>query len=302
MNNLPSSPTEVIYPDSDPDAMPEYPPHMMAVVMLLALLRDHFRASPDVYVIGDVFWYYQEGNPQARKAPDVMVIKGVDPRTQRHSFKSWEHNTGPCFILEVLSDATASEDKDEKVRLYERLGVREYFLFDPEGGNQERPLVGYRLIRGKYEELQPGADGTLPSSELALFLRPDGDQVALISMRTRERLPFLPEMRQQMEELSEELQESRRLAEQAQAVVAQERQRAEQERQRAEQEKLAKEQERQRAEQARQAMEEVRQHADQERQRAEEERRRADELAAEVARLRALLSPPSSPGAGGAGN
>ncbi|MCI0457648.1 MAG: Uma2 family endonuclease [Gemmataceae bacterium] len=328
MNGLPSpapSPgptavsTEVVYPDWDPDAMPELPPHLTAMLMLIILLRCHYRDSPDVYITGDVFWYYEEDNPQARKAPDVMVIKGVDPLTQRRSFKSWEHNTFPCFILEVISERTAAEDTVEKVRLYERLGVREYFLFDPEGAYQARPLVGYRLIGGKYEQLQPGAKGQLPSAELGLILYPDGDEVALVSMRTGERVPNPPEMRRQLGEVRDELLETRQRAEEEHQRAEEEHRRAEQERQRAEQaeqraiqaqataeaEKRQREQESQRAEQAEQRAaqaaqlaEQERHQKEQERQRAEQERRRAEELAAEVARLRAQFQPPQPPDEG----
>ena len=37
--------------------------------------------------------------------------------------------------------------------MYARLGVREYFLFDPWGEHHTPRLQGYRLVEGKYEPL-----------------------------------------------------------------------------------------------------------------------------------------------------
>ncbi len=37
----------------------------------------------------------------------------------------------PDFIIEILSPSTAKKDKGEKKRLYERAGVKEYWIVDP---------------------------------------------------------------------------------------------------------------------------------------------------------------------------
>ena len=61
-----------------------------------------------------------------------MVIKGVG-RAQRRSFFSWrEGGAIPCLIVEIASASKWREDLYVKRRVYEQLGVREYFLFDPE--------------------------------------------------------------------------------------------------------------------------------------------------------------------------
>ena len=296
------APGDIIYPDSDPDPMAETPVHFLAIVSLIVMLRDYFRDRPDVYVIGDVFWYYEEGNPRARKAPDLMVVKGVDAKGQRRSYKDWEGGVRPCFIAEVLSEETAEEDTKEKHALYERLGVREYFLFDPEGLALERPLVGYRLINKVYEALSPALDGSIPSSELGLRVRPDGDLLALINSKTGVRLPDPPALARKLLEVRAELADAAREREEAERRAEREKQRAEQEKQRAEQERQQKEEARQRAEQERQRAETQMQQAEQERQRAEQERRekeeaqrRAAELAQEVERLRALLAARPAP-------
>ena len=157
--------TGVYYPESDGKPMAESDLHRDEMVRAIQTLQGAFAGHPDVYVSGNLLLYYEEGNPTARKAPDVMVVKGVDPSPKegRRSFKSWEEKANPCFILELTSEGTAEEDTLHKRQLYERLGVREYFLFDPLNEYLERPLVGYRLIHGRYEPLIPAADGSVPS-------------------------------------------------------------------------------------------------------------------------------------------
>lgn len=302
---LPSAPTPdrgtVVYPDTDPEPMAESPIHFLAVVMMIATLREWFRARTDIYVIGNVFWYYEEGNPLARKAPDLMVIKGVDPRTQRHSYKDWEGGARPCFILEVLSDETFQEDLGLKRELYERLGVREYFLFDPEKLTKGPALVGYRLIGGVYEPLPPAADGSLPSAEMGLRVRPDGERLAFLNPRTLERVPDPPALAERLAEVQRELDEAARERDELERLRERERQEKERERQEKEAAlRLAEEERRQRDEALQLAERAQRERAEVERQRqeaearAEKERQEKEQLLRELERLRAGPTPPAA--------
>ena len=69
------------------------------------VMRRHFRDRADVYVGGDMFVYYEEGNPGAVVAPDVFVVMGAAKRAEdpRQSYKLWEEPKGPDFVLEVVS-------------------------------------------------------------------------------------------------------------------------------------------------------------------------------------------------------
>ena len=120
------------------------------------------------------------------------------------------------MVIELTSNKTQQEDQGPKKELYQRLGVREYFLFDPLGDYLPQPLVGYRLIHqaselagdngngngllSEYEELLPAADGGMLSQELGLRLVPDGLQLALIDFATGKRLPTSQEKQQQFDE------------------------------------------------------------------------------------------------------
>ena len=124
--------------------------------------------------------YYEAGNPGASVAPDVFVVFGAEDR-KRPTYKLWEEPKVPDFVLEVASPNTWKEDEGPKGLLYERLGVREYWQYDPTGENLPSRLKGRRLVEGAYEP-QPvvqSLDGALilHSETLGLELRAKGEEM-----------------------------------------------------------------------------------------------------------------------------
>jgi Uma2 family endonuclease len=67
-----------------------------------------------------------------------------------------------------------------KYQLYERLGVKEYFLFDPLDEYLQPRLQGFTLVQERYQALPLSAEGDLVSRELGLILRPQKDLLRLI--------------------------------------------------------------------------------------------------------------------------
>jgi Uma2 family endonuclease len=53
----------------------------------------------------------------------------------------------PDLIVEVLSPGTAKRDRETKYQLYQRFGVREYWVVDPVGAT----LEVYGLAEGRYQ-------------------------------------------------------------------------------------------------------------------------------------------------------
>jgi Uma2 family endonuclease len=223
----PAAAQEIYYPSSDGKPMAETDVHVRVMGTLIATLQRHYRQRSDVYVSGNIFLYYQEGHLEARRSPDVMVVKGVEPRDRR-SFKTWEERAIPCLIIEVTSAETAAEDQGPKRELYQQLGVREYFLFDPLHEYLERPLLGYRLIGDEYELLQPANDGGVLSAELGMRLVPEEKSLGLFSFRTGERI-FSPTGAYEL------LEEARQKADRAEERTQQLEQQLQQEQQRIDQ-------------------------------------------------------------------
>ena len=72
------APARVDYPSSDGQPMAETDHQRTPLTYAVEALRHHFRDRPDVYVSGNLFIYYEEGNPHAVVAPDVFVVLGAD--------------------------------------------------------------------------------------------------------------------------------------------------------------------------------------------------------------------------------
>lgn len=72
--------------------------------------------------------------------PDVLVVCD-EAKLNRRGVRG-----APDWVVEVLSPATASHDHVQKRRVYERAGVKEYWLVHP----TDRLLTVYRLTGGEY--------------------------------------------------------------------------------------------------------------------------------------------------------
>jgi Uma2 family endonuclease len=73
-----------------------------------------------------------------------MVILGVAPGG-RDNYKTWVEGQVPAVIFEMTSPSTRSQDEVEKKKLYESIGVTEYWQFAPRGEWIAEKLRGYRL-------------------------------------------------------------------------------------------------------------------------------------------------------------
>ena len=165
----------ILYPESDGQPMTESDPTRDYLIYAVEVLRQYFQSRQQVYVSGNLFIYYREGDPKAVVSPDVFVIFGVSKR-QRRSYKTWQEGGKlPSFILEITSRTTRKQDETEKPALYAQLGVQEYFQYDPTGDYLNPQLKGYRLRQGVYEAIAPATPaeqgGAIRSEVLGLDLR-----------------------------------------------------------------------------------------------------------------------------------
>ena len=162
------------YPSADGQPMAENDAQRNAIMYGIGALSRHFRSHRDVYVSGDLLIYYEEGHPRVSIAPDVFVVFGVEDR-ERPNYKLWEERRAPAFVLEVASPSTWRDDLGWKRSVYARLGVREYWQYDPAGEHLPARLQGERLTRSGYvrQPVATAPDGTLTlhSETLGLELR-----------------------------------------------------------------------------------------------------------------------------------
>jgi Uma2 family endonuclease len=183
---------EIEYPESDGLPMAESDLHRDVMIDLIHALKGRYANEPEVYVAGNLLLYYAKGNPRASIAPDVFMVRGV-PKGRRRTYLLWKEGRAPSFVIEVTSESTRSEDLGKKKDCYERLGVEEYFLFDPADEYLRPRLQGYRLTGDRYQRISEGAVGSLSSRVTGLLLRPEGANLRLADAATGERLLWVEE-------------------------------------------------------------------------------------------------------------
>ena len=206
--------SEIFYPSADGQPVAETYDHLYALLTTLEVLKQYL-TNRQATVLGNQFLYYAQGFPKLRVAPDVMVIFDVAPGG-RDNYKIWEEGQIPTVIFEMTSFGTKGQDEIFKKTLYEQLGVKEYWLFDPKGEWVEQKLRGYRLRGEIYEPIQDGR-----SEPLQLRLVIEERLIGFYREDTGEKL-LIPD------ELVQVLGQEVLARQQAEALAEQERQRAEQ--------------------------------------------------------------------------
>ena len=94
--------------------------------------------------------------------PDIVYVS-----KERSSIITQRNIHGaPDLVIEILSERTKTLDKKQKRQLYERHGVKEYWLVDPD----ERSVEVLSLGQGSYESLGVVRSGTIRSRLLSDFM------------------------------------------------------------------------------------------------------------------------------------
>jgi Uma2 family endonuclease len=184
---------ELDYPETDGKPMAETDKHRDLMIELIEQLKTHFQDDPQVYVSGNMLLYYEKGNVKKRLAPDVFVVRGV-PKHQRRVYKLWEEGQAPDVVFEISSRGTWGEDLQTKWQRYAQMGIREYFIFDPEYDYLKPALNAYRLVNGEYKQLK-SLGGVVTSKTLGLELVDTGETLRLRNPNTGQFLPTIDELR-----------------------------------------------------------------------------------------------------------
>jgi Uma2 family endonuclease len=90
--------------------------HRMVMNDLIGGLEDRYAQEPDIWAGGNLFLCYEEGNPAAIVAPDVLLAKGVKEKWPRPNYLLWQEPV-PSLVVEVTSRKTHREDQGKKKSL-----------------------------------------------------------------------------------------------------------------------------------------------------------------------------------------
>ena len=192
--------TDIIYPSSDGEPVAETYIHLYAILTTLEVLKQYLSGQQGT-VLANQFMYYSQGLPRMRVPPDVMVIFNVEPGG-RDNYKIWEEKEVTQVIFEMTSPGTKNQDQEFKKTLYEQLGVKEYWLFDPKGEWIPEQLKGYRLRNTVYEVIEDNR-----SEPLQLQLKVEGQLIGFYREDTGKKLLIPEELATALQEKETELQE-----------------------------------------------------------------------------------------------
>lgn len=192
---------EIYYPESDAEPMAETDTHAKLLIYLREALEAFFVKRKDVYVTGNIMFYYVEGDPTEVISPDVMVCFGI-PKGDRTSYKTWEESdVVPSVIIEIASKGTWKKDRVEKLDLYQMLGVKEYYIFNPQYPKTLPAFMAFRLDGGRLDSVAI-ENGRIKSDVLGLELVDTGETLRLFNPQTNEFLKDFEELSEKVTEVS----------------------------------------------------------------------------------------------------
>ncbi|MBC8141460.1 MAG: Uma2 family endonuclease [Armatimonadetes bacterium] len=174
--------------------MAETPEYGDAMFYAISATRAALDGVPNVYIAGNNFVFYVEGDTKKRVSPGCYVVLDV-PRRARRSFQPWQENgRTPNVVWEFTSRKTAKEDREDKFVLYEQvLKIPEYFLFDPLDQYLKPRVQGYRLSEGRYIPIVPDDKGRFLSEQTGIVMFADGQILRFLHPRTDEIIPTYAE-------------------------------------------------------------------------------------------------------------
>ncbi len=155
------------------------------------------------FLTEDVFISYKDEGRTVTVAPDVMLSKGPAPqsgptsaragegppaplfrRTERKSYELAEEGRPPDFVLEVVSPKNTAADLRDKKAKYLKIGIPEYFVFDPHPRGDDPPLKRYRPQHGGKDWEKETSWTGLRSKELGTEILVNGPALEVIDPTT----------------------------------------------------------------------------------------------------------------------
>ncbi len=114
--------------------------HQVIVTDLLTDINFYCKRSKSARVFVAPYDVYPDENENAVQ-PDIVVVL----KENTHIIKEHIHGV-PDIIIEVLSEVNKNHDLVRKKELYERFGVKEYFIIEPASGM----VTPFIMQNGKY--------------------------------------------------------------------------------------------------------------------------------------------------------
>jgi Uma2 family endonuclease len=169
------------------DLMGESTAQAKLIFYLLQVLNWLYRAE-NWFVTNDLNLYRVKKRFAYPIAPDIAVFKNVViTNWADRDLRSWRlyepDRPPPQVVFEICSDTTWKDDIYTKPARYARLGVQEYYAYDPNDPpyvpQEKGRLRGWHMLNGSAIEQSPDTQSRLWSPELDSYLIPDGAYLRL---------------------------------------------------------------------------------------------------------------------------
>lgn len=125
-------------------------------LMIASPLHRRYDKRHDAIVASNAALYYQEGDPLKVIAPNLLIAFDIDRERLylAESYHVWAAGKPPDFVMELASVRTVRLDLNRKRDIYAKVGIGEYWLFDPPDGERYGAILkGLRLVDGEYVEI-----------------------------------------------------------------------------------------------------------------------------------------------------
>lgn len=128
-----------------------YPVHGTVIAEIAAQLVAFLKTHPigRVFVEIDVYLGKSRRGGDLVYRPDLLVLRSEQVAA---NFKRIVEP--PAVVVEVISESSRRQDREGKKGDYERFGVPEYWVIDPEAGT----MSFFRLHQGRYVDVPPDGD------------------------------------------------------------------------------------------------------------------------------------------------
>ncbi len=133
--------------------------HDDGMVFLVSTMRYYAEEQDARRVKADQF--AERLDAKTVRVPDVAFFK----KDNLGKIKAIHSEGGADLVIEIVTPESRERDREDKFREYERAGVEEYWIVDPE----RRQAEFYRMHEGAYGSVAPDAEGRVYSSALPGF-------------------------------------------------------------------------------------------------------------------------------------
>ena len=131
--------------------------HQNVLLAIGSQLREKLQPHGCMTIVApfDVYPLYDTGDEYTLVQPDIFTA------CDRSKLQDNRYNGAPKLIIEILS-SNRSHDMVTKLNLYERAGVTEYWIIDPD----EQIITALELIDGRYFTRAYGGEDEVPIASI----------------------------------------------------------------------------------------------------------------------------------------